>query len=128
MFQFREAFQKITSPTHFRTTLLLATLHLLLGFVYNGISTFSSAMIKELNDKHYSASRIHIFDENFTDIVFNTTIDNVVYSDCWFKNSTFTHLNLNHVEFFNCVLDEVEFSNVKSSITVFKNSTIKNSR
>lgn len=85
-------------------------------------------MIKELNDRHYDSSKVHIFEMNYTDIIFNATIDNVKYSDCLFKNSTFTHLNLNHVEFFNCVFDDVEFSNVKSSITVFKNSTIKNSR
>lgn len=85
-------------------------------------------MIKELNDKHYDSSKVHIFGANYTDHIFNATIENVEYRDCLFRNSTFTHLNLNHVEFFNCLFDEVEFSNVKSSITVFKNSTIRNCR
>lgn len=99
-----------------------------MGFVYNGVATFSPAIIKEINDMHYDSSKIHIYNVNYSDLDFNATIENVLYSDCLFKNSTFTHLNLNHVEFFNCIFDEVEFSNVKSSITVFKNSTIKNSR
>lgn len=126
--QFREAFQRISSPSHFRTTLLLASLHLLLGFVYNGISTYSTNMIKEINDRDYYALKRHIVGVNYTGRVFNSTEENVEYGDSIFKNVTFRHLNLNHVEFVNCLFEDVEFTNVKSSISTFENSTIKNCR
>nr|CAI5860033.1 unnamed protein product [Callosobruchus analis] len=50
---FRQAFQRVSSPTHFRTTLLLASLHFLLGFLYMGVSTFSSTIIKDLREHEY---------------------------------------------------------------------------
>ncbi|KAJ3637116.1 hypothetical protein MTP99_000599 [Tenebrio molitor] len=125
---FREVFQRISSPTHFRTTLLLAALHLIVGFTYMGISAFSTSMIKQIKDQEYYSDRQYIFNRNFTGIVFNTTLENLQYKNTSFKNVTFKHINLNHVDFQNCTVDEAEFINVKTSITFFENSTIKNSR
>ncbi|XP_031329329.1 synaptic vesicle glycoprotein 2B-like isoform X2 [Photinus pyralis] len=125
---FREAFQRIYSPSHFKTTLLLATLHLLLGFCYMGISTFSYSRIRETNDLHYFSMKKYISNQNYTDVMFNSTVENVQYKECNFENVTFTHLHFNHVEFVNCMFEETEFNNVKSSITYFENSTIKDSR
>lgn len=85
-------------------------------------------MIKEMNDRDYYALKRHIVGVNYTGRVFNSTKENVEYSDCIFKNVTFRHLNLNHVEFVNCLFEDVEFTNVKSSISMFENSTIKNCR
>lgn len=103
-------------------------MHFLLGFVYNGVSTLSTNLIKEINDQDYDALRTHVVGANYTGRIFNNTIENVQYNDTLFKNVTFKNLNLNHVEFFDCLFDEAEFTNVKSSITVFENSTVKNSR
>ncbi|KAJ3648424.1 hypothetical protein Zmor_020229 [Zophobas morio] len=124
----RETFQRISSPTHFRTTLLLAALHLIVGFTYMGISNFSTSTIKEIKDEEYNLNRKYIFNKNFTGVVFNNTMENLEYVNTTFKNVTFKHINLNHVRFQNCTVDEAEFINVKSSITSFKNSTIKDSR
>lgn len=126
--QFREAFQRISSPSHFRTTLLLATLHLLIGFLYMGITTFATSKIREINDLDYFLLKRFVNNANYTELTFNSTIENVQYRDTIFRNVTFTHLDLNHVEFVDCLFDNVEFSNVKSSITYFENSTIKRSR
>lgn len=127
-FQFREAMQRVSSPTHFRITMILAGLHFILGFGYNGISSFSTALIREMNDQEYYSSTTQISNFNFTDSLFNTTIENVQYNESMFKNTTFRHLNLNHVKFLNCVFEDVEFTNVKSSISTFENCTIKNCR
>ncbi|KRT84537.1 hypothetical protein AMK59_163, partial [Oryctes borbonicus] len=125
---FREVFQRMLSPSNYRTTILLGTLHLLLGFLYMGISTFSASMIKELNNAHFSQLKRHISDVNYTGTVFNATIENVQYRDSYFINVTFKHIEFNHVEFVNCLFEDAEFSDIKSSITYFENSTIKDSR
>lgn len=123
-----DAFRRISSPAHFRTTALLALLHLLLGFVYMGISSYSSAMIKDMNDQEYNAMRKYIVHASYVDRVFDATIENIEYRDSLFKNVTFKNLELRHVEFVNCVFDEAEFTNVKSSITYFLNTTVRDSR
>ncbi|KAG5888000.1 hypothetical protein JTB14_016624 [Gonioctena quinquepunctata] len=125
---FREAFQFVSCPTHFRRTLLLASFHFLLGFLYMGVSTFSSTIIKELRDQEYFANKQYVANETFTGVVFNSTIENVRYGNVSFKNATFTHMNLNHVEFVNCTVEESEFINVKASVSYFKDSVIKDSR
>lgn len=93
-----------------------------------GISTFSTSIIHQLKNEDYDSQRRYISDTNYTNIVFNTTLENRQYKNVTFKNVTFRHINLNHVEFLNCTIDEGEFINVKSSITYFANSTIKDSR
>lgn len=126
--QFRESLQRIASPSHYRITVLLASIHLLLGFVYMGVTTFSSAKIKELNDHQYQLHKKHILNANYTSVTFYSTIENIQYKDSLFKNVTFYHMEFNHVEFLGCTFDETEFTNVKSSITYFENSTVKDSR
>lgn len=81
--------------------------------------------MKELN---YFSMKRYINNVNYTGYTFNTTIENVQYKESIFKNVSFTHLDFNHVEFVNCIFEEAEFSNVKSSITYFENSTIKDCR
>ncbi|XP_019877927.2 synaptic vesicle glycoprotein 2B-like isoform X2 [Aethina tumida] len=125
---FREALQRISSPMHFRTTLLLAVLHLLLGFTYMGVSTFSWSYIKQLRDQEYKSSRQFVENATYTGLTMNSTIENVQYKNSVFRNMSFTHMSLNHVEFLNCTIDETEFMNVKASVSRFEDSVIKNCR
>ncbi|CAH1110318.1 unnamed protein product [Psylliodes chrysocephalus] len=125
---FREAFQRVSSPTHFRTTILLATLHLLTGFLYMGISTFSTAIIKDLKEEDYSLQKQYINNKNYTSSYFNTTMENIQFKNILFKNATFAHMDLNHVDFINCIVEESEFINVKASVSLFTESIIKDTR
>lgn len=118
----------MSSPSHFRTTSLLAALHLIMGFVFMGISTFSTLRIKYMNDLQYYSMRRHVRNTDFSGMTFNSTIENVQYAESIFRNVTFSKLDFNHVEFADCLFEYVKFSNVKSSITYFINSTIKDSR
>lgn len=93
-----------------------------------GITTFSSTKIKEINDYEYQLHKKHIINEKFNGTFFNSTIENKQYKGTLFKNVTFYHMQFNHVEFINCTFDETEFANVKSSITYFYNSTIRETR
>lgn len=127
-FQFREAIQRIASPTHYKTTILLATIHLLLGFTFMGITTFSSSKIKEIRDDEYRLLKKHIVNAQYNGTFFNTTLENTQFKDTYFKNVTFHHMQFSHVDFIGCNFEEAIFSNVKSSITYFYNSTIKESK
>lgn len=93
-----------------------------------GITTFSSSKIKEIKDDEYRLQKKHIVNVNYSGIVFNSTIENAEYRDTTFQNVTFYHMQFNHVDFINCNFDETEFANVKSSITYFYNSTVKESK
>ncbi|KAJ8955881.1 hypothetical protein NQ318_005429 [Aromia moschata] len=126
---FREAFQRVSSPTHFRTTLLLATLHLLLGFLYMGVSTFSTNAIRELREAEYQLQKQYVANATpYNGVTFNDTIDNVQYTGVIFRNVTFAHMNLNHVDFVNCTIEESEFINVKASVSYFRESLIRDCR
>lgn len=127
-FQFRQAFQRVSSPTHFRTTLKLAAIHFLLGFYYMSVISSSSMFMKDLREHDYWLKKRYIKGENYTGITFNNTLENVQYLDTLFKNVTFTHMNLNHVDFINCSIEETEFVNVKASVTVFRESLVRDSR
>ncbi|XP_060529867.1 synaptic vesicle glycoprotein 2C-like [Cylas formicarius] len=124
---FREAFFKIFSPARFRITILLATVHLLVGLVYMGISTYSTTLIKEEREREYGSHRKFVQDVSFGG-TFNETIENLQYKDCLFRRVTFAHINLNHVEFLNCTFEEAEFINVKTSVSFFEYSIIRDSR
>ncbi|CAH2007800.1 unnamed protein product [Acanthoscelides obtectus] len=125
---FRQAFQRVSSPTHFRTTLLLASLHFLLGFLYMGISAFSSTIIKDLREHEYFLHKQYVTNDNFSRIYVNHTMENVEYRSTTFSNATFSHMNLNHVDFVNCTIEDSEFNSVKASVSYFKDTTIKDSR
>lgn len=128
IFQFRQAFQKVSSPMHFRTTLLLSGYHLLIGFIYMGVATFSFSILKQLRGHEYLLHKQYIDNGNYSEIVFNHSMENIQYANTIFKNATFINLSLNHVDFINCTIEESDFINVKSSVTFFRKSTIKETR
>ncbi|KAK9872516.1 hypothetical protein WA026_017983 [Henosepilachna vigintioctopunctata] len=123
---FQEVIQKISTPTHFRATVVLAILHLLFGFVYMGISSFSVALLKEYKNEDYFSERAYLEHEFYTDMVFNRSKENVEYKYTVFKNVSFYHISLNHVLFSSCIIEDSEFINVKTSKTYFEHVTIKN--
>ncbi|XP_044745626.1 synaptic vesicle glycoprotein 2B-like [Coccinella septempunctata] len=125
---FQEIIRKISTPTHFRVTLLLAILHLIYGFVYVGISSFSVSLLKEYKNQEFFSSRTYVQHEFFTDTAFNRSIENVEYKFTTFKNVSFSHINLNHVLFTSCIFDDSEFVNVKTSKTYFEHVTVQNCR
>nr|XP_023030215.1 synaptic vesicle glycoprotein 2B-like isoform X2 [Leptinotarsa decemlineata] len=125
---FREAFQFVSCPTHFRRTLLLASLNFLIGFMYTGSSEFIPFSIKVLREQEYFSQKQYINDRTFADTIFNGTMENMRYSNTLFRNVSFRHMSLNHVEFINCTVEESEFINIKTSVSYFKDSVVKDSR
>lgn len=93
-----------------------------------GISTFSTAIIKDLKEEDYSLQKQYINNKNYTSSYFNTTMENIQFKNILFKNATFAHMDLNHVDFINCIVEESEFINVKASVSLFTESIIKDTR
>lgn len=125
---FHEVIQRISTPTHFHTTTLLAVLHLILGFVYMGVSTFTASLLQEYKNQDYYLARTYVENQNFTGAFINKTLENTEYKFGYFKNTTFYHMTLSHIKFDSCYFENVNFTKVVSSISYFENSTIKNCR
>lgn len=60
----------------------------------------------------------------FTDVRFNSSIENMVYVNSHFTRVRFEGLILNHVLFESCTFDKVSFHRIKSSKSFFRNSTL----
>ena len=58
----------------------------------------------------------------------NSTIANTKYINSTFINCTWSEVTLNHVDFINCEIRNSVFTDVKSSRTVFLNSTLVENR
>lgn len=56
---------------------------------------------------------------------FQTSLDNTIFDQCHFENCTFRRLFMNHVLFHKSFFKYTEFSNVKTSRTEFRNSTLE---
>lgn len=60
----------------------------------------------------------------YSDVNFNQSIENMVYINGRFTNVRFENLILNHVVFDSCYFEHVSFIKIKSSQSLFRNSTI----
>lgn len=63
---------------------------------------------------------------SFENADFNKSIENIIYTNCRFVNCTFRRMFISHVTFNNCTFLDTEFTNVKTSRTQFKFSTLEN--
>lgn len=61
---------------------------------------------------------------SYSDVNFNQSIENMVYINGRFTNVRFENLILNHIVFDSCHFEQVSFIKIKSSQTIFRNSTI----
>ena len=84
--------------------------------------------IKLLKTLDYESRTVPYVNTSYEARSFNTSIENVRWTDSTFKNCTFQNLTLSHVTFENCLMEEVRFEIIKSSRTYFRNSTIRDSR
>jgi len=61
---------------------------------------------------------------SYSDMQFNQSIENMIYVNGRFTNVRFQNLILNHVVFDSCYFEQVSFIKIKSSRSLFRNSTI----
>nr|CAD7262481.1 unnamed protein product [Timema shepardi] len=95
---------------------------------YYGLTIWFPDYIKQLKVDQYTENTNVTFNATFVGVSFNTSVENVHWMSSSFIDCRFHHLILSHVTFSNCTLEKVEFSNVKSSRTYFKDSLIQDCR
>ncbi|XP_066249429.1 synaptic vesicle glycoprotein 2B-like isoform X1 [Euwallacea similis] len=122
-----QVFYKIFSPIYFKTTIILAILHLICGFASMGVSTFSTSMIKELREWEYLEQKRFVENQSFSGF-YNDSLENVFFKDCTFHDCVFSQMNLVHVNFWNCTIRKSKFFNVKTSILSIENSVVADSQ
>nr|CAD7441265.1 unnamed protein product [Timema bartmani] len=97
-------------------------------YSYYGLTIWFPDYIKQLKVDQYTENTNVTFNATFVGVSFNMSIENVHWMSSSFIDCRFHHLILSHVTFSNCTLEKVEFSNVKSSRTYFKDSLIQDCR
>ncbi|CAG0893510.1 unnamed protein product [Darwinula stevensoni] len=77
--------------------------------------------------EQYDENSTVIQDQHFhgpKDNFYNTTVENIRYAEASFLGVNFTNVVLNHVVFDSCYLQDCKFTNILSSKTFFRNSTL----
>nr|CAD7585942.1 unnamed protein product [Timema genevievae] len=128
VYQFWNSFLQLFIPPNLRVTSVLLVLWFTAAFGYYGLTIWFPDYIKKLKVDQYTENTNVTFNATFVGVSFNTSIENVHWMSSSFIDCRFHHLILSHVTFSNCTLEKVEFSNVKSSRTYFKDSLIQDCR
>ncbi|CAG2066035.1 unnamed protein product, partial [Timema podura] len=126
--EFWNSFLQLFIPPNLRVTSVLLVLWFTAAFGYYGLTIWFPDYIKQLKVDQYTENTNVTFNATFVGVSFNTSIENVHWMSSSFIDCRFHHLILSHVTFSNCTLEKVEFSNVKSSRTYFKDSLIQDCR
>nr|CAD7198293.1 unnamed protein product [Timema douglasi] len=128
VYQFWNSFLQLFMPPNLRVTSVLLVLWFTAAFGYYGLTIWFPDYIKQLKVDQYTENTNVTFNATFVGVSFNTSVENVHWMSSSFIDCRFHHLILSHVTFSNCTLEKVEFSNVKSSRTYFKDSLIQDCR
>nr|CAD7396420.1 unnamed protein product [Timema cristinae]CAD7432330.1 unnamed protein product [Timema monikensis] len=128
VYQFWNSFLQLFIPPNLRVTSVLLVLWFTAAFGYYGLTIWFPDYIKQLKVDQYTENTNVTFNATFVGVSFNTSVENVHWMSSSFIDCRFHHLILSHVTFSNCTLEKVEFSNVKSSRTYFKDSLIQDCR
>lgn len=125
---FCESFVQIFNKTHFKTTVTLLVTWSIVLFTYHGLTFYLVEYSKKIQLDEYNNQTIQKYLEKYEDTLFNESLDNQIFTDCSFVNCTFDRIFLSHVHFINCTFSESQFTNVKTSRTFFKYSTLEDVR
>ena len=91
---------------------------------FYGLSLYFPEHVKLLKGEDYDRRASTVANATYADLLLNTSIENANYVWSTFHNVRFEKLILNHVLFDGCHFDNVSFVNVKSSQSLFRNSTL----
>lgn len=61
--------------------------------------------------------------KNFSDYIFNTSIENVIFKECFLTNAIFQDISMNNIQFIDCVLKDIVLNNCHIISTKFINSS-----
>ncbi|XP_047502688.1 synaptic vesicle glycoprotein 2C-like [Penaeus chinensis] len=124
--QFWGLFFQLFIPPYLKSTVLLLIVWFTCAFGFYGLSVWFPEYIKLLQSEEYNKHAQTTDGKAFMDErLDNSLFDNRVFNDVIFNNVTFKDVVMNHVIFLNCTFMDCLFSNVRSSKSFFKYSTIE---
>ncbi|XP_043224835.1 synaptic vesicle glycoprotein 2C-like isoform X2 [Amphibalanus amphitrite] len=115
-------------PSHSSTTVVLLFVWFMAAFGYYGLSIWFPEFIKMIKSRDYVTQAAYEIEARYVNKLFNGTIANRKYINSTFVNCTWADVTLNHVDFINCNIYRSVFTDIKSSRTVFLNSTLVENR
>lgn len=96
-------------------------------FCTYALVAYAPNALAHMEREQFVAARRTVANQTFENVLYNESIENVVYVDSTFVNCTFRDMFLSQVEFTNCSFYNVMFSNIKSSLTFFRGCVLKDS-
>ncbi|EFX65790.1 hypothetical protein DAPPUDRAFT_65198 [Daphnia pulex] len=121
---FGSLISKIFAANHRRATLPIIVTWVFASFGYYGLSLWFPEYVKYLKGQDFKLKASTLMNVSYSDIQFNQSIENMIYVNGRFTNVRFQNLILNHVVFDSCHFEQVSFIKIKSSRSLFRNSTI----
>ncbi|XP_052754217.1 synaptic vesicle glycoprotein 2A-like isoform X3 [Galleria mellonella] len=127
VYQFWQAFFQLFSSAYRTTTLSLGGVLLFTVAIQFYLSSFIPLTVLKMSNAQFEASKTIIQNTTLVEEHYNTTMENVEFTNVTFVECAFRDMLMSHVTFRNCSFDHVAFANIKSSYTVFMGSTFVNS-
>ncbi|XP_052754215.1 synaptic vesicle glycoprotein 2A-like isoform X2 [Galleria mellonella] len=124
---FWQAFFQLFSSAYRTTTLSLGGVLLFTVAIQFYLSSFIPLTVLKMSNAQFEASKTIIQNTTLVEEHYNTTMENVEFTNVTFVECAFRDMLMSHVTFRNCSFDHVAFANIKSSYTVFMGSTFVNS-
>jgi len=124
MVNFGTLIAKTFASNQRRATLPLLVTWVFASFGFYGLSLWFPEYVKLLKGNDFKERALTLTNVSYTDVQFNHSIENVIYTHSNFTNVRFDNLILSHVLFDSCHFQEVSFTRIKSSRSLFRNSSI----
>ncbi|XP_026742370.1 uncharacterized protein LOC113504314 [Trichoplusia ni] len=124
---FWQSFFQLFSSTYRNTTLSLGGILLFSMAIQYYLSSYIPATVVKMESDLFQASKRTIGNTTYTDVHYNTTMENVVYYNVTFQKCTMRDMLMSHVAFKNCSFYNVALSNIKTSYTTFEGCLFVNS-
>ncbi|CAH0599760.1 unnamed protein product [Chrysodeixis includens] len=124
---FWQSFFQLFSSAYRNTTLALGGVLLFTMAIQYYLSSYIPATVVKMENDLFLASKRTIENTTYTDIHYNTTLENVVYYNVTFQKCTMRDMLMSHVAFKNCSFSNVALSNIKTSFTTFEGCLFVNS-
>ncbi|GAB6029394.1 hypothetical protein CHUAL_005154 [Chamberlinius hualienensis] len=117
--KFRKSMSLLCQPPANRSAGILAVLWSSTAFCYYGLSLWLSDHVQRVEESFYRSEANVRRDDFIQQIIFNVSIENMRFVNCFFVQVVFTDLVLNHVTFVNSTFSNCVFNNTRSSRTRF---------
>jgi len=124
MVNFGTLIAKTFASNQRRATLPLLVTWVFAAFGFYGLSLWFPEYVKLLKGNDFKERASTLTNVSYINVQFNHSIENVIYTNSTFTNVRFDNLILSHVLFDSCAFQEVTFTRIKSSRSLFRNSSI----